>query len=351
MKWGDVKAARLGWSRADTGVAVTMASAQLPAAFVVQMADFSGQDDYGAGFGSPLGLLCVGVTAPLWLPLIGLGQTVLLGWPTGVLAWCGSRVGTRVGARVGVRLRGRVRGGVGGDVRVRAPAGSGTLKGRGGSEWGWHLAAVAVVAALWALLGTLTLGAAYLPIALGLTALGVLPALAVTARRRSAREWSTWRLWWGGALASTSLFFTAFAGLAALESSGLLPEYEPPQLSAERLAGVWRGADHAELRLHPDGRAEATALPAEIPFEASIAKEYVVCAGPGTWFLDTDGPYDYYGNEGPDVRDVVVVRLDDDACGEDTYWVIGGTTAEPELYVRFGDPDAGELRILRPESP
>lgn len=44
-------------------------------------------------------------------------------------------------------------------------------------------------------------------------------------------------------------------------------------------------------------------------------------------------------------RDGVLLRLDGD-CGEDTHWSVSGTEDAPELFVLFGDPDAGELWIL-----
>ncbi|MEU1593842.1 hypothetical protein ABZ468_13550 [Streptomyces sp. NPDC005708] len=45
-------------------------------------------------------------------------------------------------------------------------------------------------------------------------------------------------------------------------------------------------------------------------------------------------------------RDGVLVRLHGD-CGDDTHRSVGGTEEEPGLFVLFGDPDAGELWILK----
>ncbi|MFG2724401.1 hypothetical protein [Streptomyces canus] len=56
----------------------------------------------------------------------------------------------------------------------------------------------------------------------------------------------------------------------------------------------------------------------------------------GTWLLDDKRAHDRAG---------VVVRLDG-GCGQETYWRIGGTESEPELFLPFGDPDAPDLRIL-----
>jgi hypothetical protein len=67
--------------------------------------------------------------------------------------------------------------------------------------------------------------------------------------------------------------------------------------------------------------------------------EFTVCHGTGTWSPGRDGPL-----HSPD-RDGVLVRPGGD-CGQETYWTIGGSERDPELFVLFGDPDSGDLRIL-----
>ncbi|MFD5855029.1 hypothetical protein [Streptomyces chartreusis] len=59
-----------------------------------------------------------------------------------------------------------------------------------------------------------------------------------------------------------------------------------------------------------------------------------VCDVPGTW-----SPEEWGG------RDAVFVCLDG-TCGRATWWTIGGTESDPELFARFGDPDAREVWIL-----
>jgi hypothetical protein len=76
------------------------------------------------------------------------------------------------------------------------------------------------------------------------------------------------------------------------------------------------------------------------------AEDVEVCDGTGTWSLDMEGREELWSGQGAEDRDGVVVRLDG-GCGEQTYWTIGGTEREPELFVLFGDPDAGDLRILK----
>jgi hypothetical protein len=88
-------------------------------------------------------------------------------------------------------------------------------------------------------------------------------------------------------------------------------------------------------------------------------REFLPCDGTGTWLLDRDGDHEDAGDGGfegdadagdgghegdAEAPDGVVVRLD--GCGDETFWTIGGTADRPELYVHFGDPDDGDLRVL-----
>ncbi|GCB48341.1 hypothetical protein SNL152K_5665 [Streptomyces sp. NL15-2K] len=187
-----------------------------------------------------------------------------------------------------------------------------------------------------------------------LVALGVLPVLAVgyarVRARNTGRMWGTWSIWWRAGVASVALFVLTLAG-GLVAVTGLIEEYEAPELSAAQLAGVWRGDDGAVLRLRPDGRAELTRMPVEAGFEAS--EDFAVCQGTGRWSLDEESEYH--------ARDGVVVRLESGSgsgsgsgtgsgCGNETAWTVAGTARFPELFVIFGDPDAGELRILKPAS-
>ncbi|MFS4097301.1 hypothetical protein [Streptomyces sp. AF1A] len=286
------------WSATDLGAAASVGGAQLPAAGLLWWIDAATtKDDYGAGSGGALGALCVLLFAPLLLPLLGMVVTFALTLPSVVLA------------RLAVRRL-------------------------GGPAWVWHLLAPAAPAAVW---GALTaplwpLGTS-VPV---LAALGLLPTLWVGLARR--RAWRPWGVWWRAALGSAVLFAAALGGGILATETGLIQQYEPPKLSTGRLAGVWRGPNGAELRLSADGRARAVRLPAEPLGDDWLEKDFVTCEGSGDWRAE------HRTDLG---RDGIRLRLDGD-CGEDTDWSFGGSEDAPELFVLFGDPDAGTLRILRP---
>jgi len=300
MGWGETPGRPGGnvyWSAADLGAAAAMGGAQLPAAGLLWWIVVStAHDDYGAGSVDALGALCVLLFAPLLLPLLGMALTFVLTLPAVVLA----------------RLAGR------------RP---------GGPSWLWHLVTPLAPALFW---GGVTVPLWSLTTSVPvLTALGVLPTLWVGCARR--RAWRQWGVWWRAAVGSAVLFFAALGGGFLATETGVIEQYEPPELTTARLAGVWHGDGGAELRLSPDGRATAVRLPAEPPDYDWLAHEYVKCAGGGTW-----KPHhrDDLGRNG------ILLRLDGD-CGEDTEWSFGGTEEDPELYVLFGDPDAGRLWILK----
>ncbi|MEU2051860.1 hypothetical protein [Streptomyces bungoensis] len=289
------------WTAADLGAAMSLGGAQLPAAGLLAWVYVSTtRDDYGAGYGGALAaffVLLVGVVVvPVLLPLLSAALTFALTLPSVVLA--------RLAAR-------------------RA----------GGPSWLWHLPAPAFPAALW---GVLTLPLWPLTTSVPvLTALGLPPTLWVALAR--GRAWRPSGVWWRAAAGSAVLLVAALGGAVLATETGLIHRYEPPRLSTGRLAGVWRGAGGAELRLSPDGRAEAVRLPAQPPDYDWLDKEYVRCGGTGTWRPEDRDDLDRRG---------IRLRLDGH-CGEDTDWSFGGTEDAPELFVLFGDPDAGTLRVLR----
>ncbi|MEU9351644.1 hypothetical protein AB0D65_11670 [Streptomyces griseoloalbus] len=292
--------------RSELHTAAALGAGQLPAAGLLWwvIAD-SGADDYGAGYGGAFGLLCVVLFAPLVLPCLGLLHAVLHPLPALALA--------RRAAR-----------------HVRGP------------EWARHLGGVALLGTAWAAPVTLLWGGSFPATALALSLLGVVPVLGIASgrarARRTGRAWGTWGIWLGSAPVSAVLFVSAFLGALLASVTGMLTAYEAPKLSAGQLAGVWRGDDGAVLRLLPGGRAEGTALPAQgTSGESPDAQDFVVCEGAGTWRLGTP--------ERAGERDGVLLRLDG-GCGRETVWTIGGTADAPELFVLFGDPDAGDLRIL-----
>ncbi|MFA3876535.1 hypothetical protein ABS735_23065 [Streptomyces sp. MMCC 100] len=273
----------------DWNRAVALCAGQVPLVWLAWwFAMEAGRDDYGYGGGGYLGICCV----PLILPFIGLFHAAVQVAPAAALA----------------RLRPRT-----------SP----------GPEWAWHLAGSVLIGAGWSVLGRVLWGwpvGDTLPWCAGV---GVLPVLVLHCLR--GRTWGGWGVWLRSAGASLVLFV-----VCGVTAASLADEYEPPRLSAGQLAGEWQGEGGGVLRLARGGRAEVTRVPSHNVDEEG---DFSLCDGTGTWTFERD-------SELLDIhRDGVLVRLDGE-CGQETYWTIGGTEREPELFVRFGDPDAGDLRIL-----
>ncbi|MFF5498209.1 hypothetical protein [Streptomyces aquilus] len=311
MGWGETRRQLAdAWTWSELHTAAATAALQVPVLWVLVWLTAVNDDDYGSGFGGALaGLFFLAVLVVL--PLLTTLYAVLFTMPTLVLA--------RVAAR-----------------RARGP------------EWLWQLGAVILLSVFWVLvLGGWSASVPALLAAAGmLAAFALLPLLTVAYARRRARikgrAWGFFGVWLRSAVATFGLCVLIVGGAVAATFAGLLKDYEPPTLSTARLTGVWRGDGGAVLDLRAGGRVEFTDLPLQDP----DGWESVRCTGTGTWTVDRDGREDPYAGEGPEERDGVVVRLDG-GCGEQTYWTIGGTTADPELFVLFGDPDAGDLRILK----
>ncbi|MFE1308999.1 hypothetical protein [Streptomyces sp. NPDC058755] len=297
---GTQPSARLTWAPDDLSAAAALGGAQLPAAGLLWwIYETTTQDDYGAGLGGALGALCFLLFAPLLLPILGMVSAFALTLPSVVLA----------------RLAGR-----------HFP----------GPGWIWHVVAPVGPALFWGEPAAVLFGWSLGTTVAGLAALGLLPTLWVGLVRR--RNWRPAGVWWRAALGSVVLFVLAIGGGVFATETGLIQEYEPPKLAPAQLAGVWRGDTGAELRLHPDGSAEAVKLPTQPPFDDDHFRDYVRCQGSGTWEPDDD-------SDNTD-RDGVLLKLDGD-CGEDTHWSITGSEDSPELFVLFGDPDGGTLWKLR----
>ncbi|MFF1839931.1 hypothetical protein ACFVXE_38145 [Streptomyces sp. NPDC058231] len=111
--------------------------------------------------------------------------------------------------------------------------------------------------------------------------------------------------------------------------------YEPPQLSAERVARTWSDGKGGTLILTADGKATATRVET---FGIDDSSEPVVhkCTGTGTWQYDPGA--------GPWYQEVDV-SVDD--CSMDT-WQVFGSLEHPKLFVYVGDPDSWDLYILQP---
>jgi hypothetical protein len=289
----------MGWGNRRLNEAAAVCAVQFPAIGLVWwISGQLGDDyDYGGAYGvfAVFALACLLAVAPLVLPVLGLAHAVVQVLPAQTLA--------RRAAR-----------------RTRGPV------------WAWQLCFTAVLGAAWAAVAVLLWDWPFTITAPLFAALGVLPVLGLGWLRRRTRGF--WGVWLPSLFASVGLFLLTFLGGVLATVTGLVEEYEPPVLSAGQLTGVWRGDEGAILHLRPDGRAELTALPTESESGDWYAEPpFTVCDGTGSWALRREG------------RDGVVVRLDG-GCGQETYWRIGGTETDPELFVPFGDPDAPDVRIL-----
>ncbi|MCX5037187.1 hypothetical protein OHA99_21355 [Streptomyces coelicoflavus] len=273
------------WNRA-----AALCAGQLPLVWLAWwLALEAGGDDYGYPGGAYLGICCV----PVVLPLLGLVHATLQITPAAALA------GLRPGALPG-------------------------------PEWAWHLGVSVLIGAGWSVLGRLLWGWPLGDTLPWFAGAGVLPVLVLDRLR--GRPWRGRRVWLGSAVAS----FVLFVG-CGIPAAALTDTYEPPRLSAGQLTGDWHGAHGSLLRLNPDGRAELTRLPARRG--ADEEGDFSVCDGTGTWTLERE-------NEFMDTdRDGVLLRPNGE-CGGETYWTVGGTEQDPELFVVLGDPDSGDLRIL-----
>ncbi|CAL9539701.1 hypothetical protein SUDANB105_04196 [Streptomyces sp. enrichment culture] len=289
MAWGDI--------RRDLDAAAAGSAAQLPAAFLVWWFGTFTEDDHGVGYGGAFGVFCLCLFLPLVLPVLGLLHSVLHLLPGWALVQPLAR-----------RFPDR------------------TL-------WAWRLAGGTLVGGLWAAVPAMAWDWPYATTALWCTGLGVWPVLWVGLARRKAGvtgpSSGCLGRWFRPASVSVGLFLLVFLGGVLATVTGLLKEYEPPRLTREQLTGVWRGEDGAELRLLPGGRAVLT----DVPVPEPDGWEAATCHGThtGTW---TAGTRD--GRTGVSLSG---------GCAT-TFWSASGTEDEPELFVMFGDPDSGDLRVL-----
>ncbi|WP_395359204.1 hypothetical protein ACHGLA_03815 [Streptomyces sp. YH02] len=133
------------------------------------------------------------------------------------------------------------------------------------------------------------------------------------------------------ALYGTLAVVTAATLAGSALSAGI--GYEPPRLSAERVAGTWSDGRGGTLTLSADGKATTTRIET---FELGESFEVEVreCTGAGTWTYDT-------GTAPGSQRVTVSVG----GCTMDD-WLVSGSAEHPKLYVTYGDPDDGTYYAL-----
>ncbi|MFJ6569972.1 hypothetical protein ACIQNU_21375 [Streptomyces sp. NPDC091292] len=331
MGWGQRFAGeRRGERRGELGLAAAASTAAVQLALVLlfEVVRPATADNYGGGYGGALAglfLCCVCFVSPAALALAGFLHALALTLPATELA--------RFAERFASRFAGRFRHPAA--RRIAPPA------------------ALVTVALLWAAPLAPLLDLPYATAAAWTLGTGILPmaAAAYATRRpdltpRLTPGLTPARIWRRAALTCVLLSGAVIGGTLIATHTGLLKEYEPPRLTSAQLTGVWEGSgdDTVVLRLDADGRAAFTDLPYVDVTADSIYGDVAQCDSTATWTLGTDSASE---------RDVVELDPTGAGCpGEigDTglTWTIGGTESEPELYVLFGDPDAGDLVILVP---
>ncbi|MCP3760424.1 hypothetical protein [Streptomyces sp. TBY4] len=288
---------RQDWSAIAPG-AETVAAGQFAVAAVFwQTTSFAEavDDPYGRGFGGGIGLLFGLAFTCLVLPLLAFAA----GWVHSTLVTVPVM---ELSHAAGVR------------TRIPAPV--------------WSLPALAALGALYAAPVALLTPAPYAATWGWLTAAGVLPvAVAVHARMRQRNKASVRRRARGTAAVAV---VAAFAAGIAWSSQSAGP-YRPPVLAHAEYVGEWTG-DGVRLELDARGTVMAEKLPVHDGFEVVDR-----CSGRGTW----------ESREADELHRAGVVLAVPECGDASLVWAVAGTAEEPELFVLIGDPDGGDVRVLR----
>ncbi|MCX5406453.1 hypothetical protein OHA37_21575 [Streptomyces sp. NBC_00335] len=279
------------WSGIAPG-AEAVAGAQFLVAMVLWWVSPGESDAYGVGYGTfAIGLFLEVAVACAFLPPL----SFVAGWVHGTLF------------TIPVMELSHAAG-----VRTRIPASR------------WALPVLALLAGLYAAPVALLARTSYVATWGWTAAAGVLPVgVAVYARMRRRTKLRV-RLW--------TLAATLIAVPTALLAGFVMPPYEPPALERSDYVGVWTGSG-VSLELDAQGGAMAQTLPVEDGLH-----EVDTCSGRGTWERAAGSS----GGDGPGV--VLSVAECEEAR---LYWQVAGTADEPQLFVLIGDPDGGDVRVLR----
>ncbi len=135
-------------------------------------------------------------------------------------------------------------------------------------------------------------------------------------------------------LATGALAFAAAVTTVLAAGQGPVGGYEPPELGRAAYVGEWRGAAGGTVRLREDGAARLDGVPMDT-FGGGTAS----CTATGTWAERPAGTA-RAGRAGVDLT----VR---DCDGWGATWEVAGSAERPELFQLYGDPDGGEMWLLR----
>lgn len=277
------------WSGIAPGAEVVGGGLLFCAVLYAQLSMLAGEP-YGRGYGGGIAVLfwlfVMVVLGPFIAVLLGLLHSLLFTTPV-------MHVSNAAGTR----------------TRVSAP-------------W-WALPAVGLLGAGYAVPVSLLLGTSYAATFGWIAGAGVLPVgVAVFARMRRVSR-VTVRWWALGPL--------VLAVIASLFLGATAPGYRPPVLERADYVGAWAG-DGVRLELGAQGAVLARDLPVHDGFEILGH-----CSGQGTWEPEEAAHGDRAG----------VALTITDCRDAELRWVVAGTDARPELFALMGDPDAGEVAVLR----
>ncbi|NED02509.1 hypothetical protein G3I55_12695 [Streptomyces sp. SID6648] len=166
----------------------------------------------------------------------------------------------------------------------------------------------------------------------------VITVPALLWRSRRERIFKPVTLWGVAAVVLTAVL--GGVGLA----TGVLKEYRPPALISADIVGRWSDGQGGTVTFTADGRVTAVDVDDDLdgwgheddatdpdgPQDGDTR-----CSGQGTWTYEPGG-----GTWSQQV-DLAL-----DSCDFDV-WNVGGTASRPTLYQYIGDPDSGDLYVLR----
>ncbi|MER7733416.1 hypothetical protein ABTX80_21245 [Streptomyces erythrochromogenes] len=135
-------------------------------------------------------------------------------------------------------------------------------------------------------------------------------------------------------VATPLLVLVALAAVRGMSDAGAFDTYEPPSPERAAYVGEWHGEGNEVIRLHEGGEAAVERVKA-----SGFGGNGASCTGTGTWTARAEDPR-YGTRAGVDIE----VR----GCSRwGKTWEVSGTAARPELFRWIGDPDSGDLQLLR----